>query len=295
MTKNSRSHFANLPSLRGLAALDAISTNGSYVAAAHSLAITRSAISHRVADLEAELGARLVLTKGREAVLTEEGIALLAAMGDALEKIEAAVAPLQRRRNQIRLSTVSTFASYWLLPRLPNFQRGHPEIELTILSSQKVADLEKKDVDCAIRHGLGGWPGLIVDLLFRESLVPVAAPGTAPNKPAGWNLIRARTRYQDWAQWWRITQHKGNPPQGGIVVDNRGQALEAAAAGAGVVLTDRRYIEPHILSGRLIQVGPSIELEEGYYFVRKRVCRSSRNIDCVWKWLQKEALSPSIP
>jgi hypothetical protein len=116
-----------LPSMRGLSALSSLARYGRHDPAAQALGISRSALSHRIADLEEELGVSLVVKRGRLSMITEEGLALLAAMGDAIEKIEAAVAPLQRRRRQLRLSTVSTFASNWLLPRLRDFQARHPD------------------------------------------------------------------------------------------------------------------------------------------------------------------------
>ncbi len=171
-------------------------------------------------------------------MLTDEGVALLAAMGDAIGRIEAAVAPLQRRQREIRLSTVNTLAANWLLPRLPRFQQPHPAIEISVLTTQRVVELEAEDVDCAIRHGSGDWPGVDATLLFRETLVPAAAPALPLDLPpsSGWPVIRARARFRDWPRWWQASGQKGPPPEGGIVVENRAQALEAALAGAGVVL-----------------------------------------------------------
>src|SRR4029077_3955217 len=100
------------------------------------------------------------------------------------------VAPLQRRRHQIRLSTVNTFASNWLLPRLPGFQAAHPDIDLAITTTQRVVDLDHEDVDCPVRHGLGKLEGLRSSLLFRESLIPVAAPGVAGDDGQDWRTVR---------------------------------------------------------------------------------------------------------
>ena len=276
---------SNLPSLRGLSALSALARHGRQAEAAAALGISRSALAHRIADLERELGACLVAPKGRLCALTDEGIALLAAMGDALEKIEAAVAPLQRRLRQVRLSTVNTFAANWLLPRLPDFQRAHPDIELAILSTQRVVDLEEEDVDCAIRHGIGPWPGLPSRLLFRETLVPAAAPACAGGVPHTWPVIRARVRFRDWSRWWAATGAAGTLPEGGIVVENRAQALEAALAGAGVVLTDRRFLDAHLASGRLVLLGDVVELEEGNHFLRRSRPRNPRYLDRMEAWL----------
>src|ERR1700742_2571939 len=97
------------PSARALAALAQLAALGSLTAAAEQLGVTRSALSHRIAELEKTLGAVLVRKAGRKLVLTEDGERLLAGMGDALERIDAAVQPFRRGRGQIRLSTVATF------------------------------------------------------------------------------------------------------------------------------------------------------------------------------------------
>lgn len=276
---------SGLPSLRGLAALDALARHKRQEPAAEALRISRSALSHRIADLETELGVQLVSRIGRVSVLTDDGVALLAAMGDAMEKIEAAVAPLQRRLRQIRLSTVNTLAANWLLPRLPRFQHAHPGIEIAVLTTQRIVDLDAEDMDCAIRHGSGGWPGVEATLLFRETLVPAAAPGLALQPSSAWPLIHARTRFRDWGRWWRASGRKGAAPEDGMAVENRAQALEAALAGAGVVLTDARYLDAHLASGRLWVLGPTIELDTGFYLVRSKATRNARNMNALAHWL----------
>jgi DNA-binding transcriptional LysR family regulator len=284
---------ANLPSLRGLAALAALARHGRHGAAAEALGISRSALSHRLADLQAELGATLITPQGRLSALSDEGVALLAAMGDALEKIETAVAPLQRRRNQVRLSTVNTFASNWLLPRLPEFQQRNPGIEIAVFSTQRVVNMEEEDVDCAIRHGLGDWPAQGTQLLFHETLTPAAVPELATISPSDWRIIRARTRYRDWARWWDAAAMEEDPPQGGVIVENRAQALEAALAGAGVVLTDANYLKSHLASRRLVQLGAIIGLAEGYYLVRRSNPRNPRHVDCLQRWLLEQVSLPA--
>ncbi|MFG1365696.1 LysR substrate-binding domain-containing protein [Xanthobacter versatilis] len=278
----------SLPSLRGLAALDALARHRRQGAAAEALGISRSALSHRIADLEAELGARLIRTEGRVSVLTDDGTALLAAMGDAIERIAAAVAPLQRRCRQIRLSTVNTLAANWLLPRLPEFQRAHPGIEIAVLTTQRVVDLVEEDIDCAIRNGSGAWPDVAATLLFRETLVPVAAPGLVLGPAASWPVIRARARYRDWTLWWQGTGQGGVVPGSSIVVENRAQALEAALAGGGVLLTDARYIGAHVASGRLHVLGPAVELDTGNYFIRRKGARNPRHMDALEHWLVEQ-------
>src|ERR1700742_4312485 len=177
---------ATQPSSRALSALAIFAALGTLRAPAEQLGATRSALSHRSAELEKRLGVALVRKTGRRIALTEDGERLLSSMGDALERIEAAVQPFRRDRGPIRLPTVSTFASHWLIPRIAAFQSKHPKIEVAILTTTRAVDLTGEEVDCAIRHGRGGWKAVAATLLFRETLMPIASPDVAERFETGW-------------------------------------------------------------------------------------------------------------
>jgi DNA-binding transcriptional LysR family regulator len=271
------------PSARALSALSLLANLGSLTEAADQLGVTRSALSHRIAELEERLGVALVRKAGRRLVLTEDGERLLAGMGDALERIEAALQPFHRDRGQIRLSTVATFASHWLIPRLAEFQVRHPRIEVAISTTTRAVDLGREDFDCAIRHGRGAWKGLVATLLFKETLMPVAAPAVADRIGAsagqGWRgipLIRARSRFMDWSRWRKADRSFANKPSKWLTVETRAQALDAAIAGAGIALTDMSYIGSHVSDGRLkMLAGRPLLLPTGYYFVNLAGARNA--------------------
>lgn len=276
-----------LPSMKGLHALAKLARAGSLTAAAVELGVTRSAISHRIADLEGQLGVRLLRKEGRTSGLTDDAEALLAAMGDAIERIEAAVEPLHQRRMQIRLSTVATFASHWLLPRISSFQARHPDMMLAISTTRRAVDLDDEVFDCAIRHGRGGWPGLSATLLFQETLLPVAVPTIADIDSA--TIIRARSRYRDWPTWWNQSGRSDKPSDKELIVDTRAQALDAALSGTGVAMMDLAYIEDHLATGRLHRLADPIQLSEGYYFVHRTHPRNERLISALREWLVEQA------
>lgn len=283
-----------LPSTRSLQALATLKRAPSLSKAAETLGVTRSALSHRIAELERQLGVTLVRQVGRCAKLTDDAQSLLMVMGDALDRIEAAVAPLQRRHGQLRISTVATFASHWLIPRLPDWQRKHPGIELAISTTTRTVDLAAEDLDCAIRHGLAGWEGLTATLLFRETLLPVAHPevGELSNSST---VIRARSRFRDWNRWWRASGKMGDPPDRSMVVETRAQAMDAALAGAGIAMMDAAYAAPHIASGRLRALDATVHLPEGYHLVTKdaRMPRSEM-IRKLQEWLIGQARNESL-
>ena len=285
------------PSARALSALATFAALGTLREAAEQLGVTRSALSHRIGELEKRLGVSLVRKSGRRIALTEDGERLLSSMGDALERIEAAVQPFRRDRGQIRLSTVSTFASHWLIPRIAAFQAVHPKIDVAILTTTRAVDLAGEEVDCAIRHGRGGWKGVAATLLFRETLMPIASPAVAGRFTSGktpdWHgapLIRARSRFMDWQNW----QKQDRAPAGRrikwLTVETRAQALDAALAGAGVALMDMAYIGHAVAEGRLVMLAERpLLLPTGYYFVHAPNARNLHLLTLLRDWAVEAA------
>lgn len=280
------------PSARALTALSLLATLGSLTEAADHLGVTRSALSHRIAELEKRLGVALVRKAGRRIVLTEDGERLLASMGDALDRIEAAVQPFRRDRGQIRLSTVSTFASHWLIPRVAQFQAGHAHIEVVISTTTRPVDLSKEDMDCAIRHGRGAWKGLVSSLLFRETLMPIASPAVAdrfsPNAMRSWRdaaLIRAKSRFMDWSKWQKLDHGFARRRPKWLTVETRAQALDAAVAGAGVALMDMAYLAALVAEGRVTTLAERpLPLQTGYYYVHVPNVRNLHLVTLLRDW-----------
>jgi DNA-binding transcriptional LysR family regulator len=285
------------PSARALAALSLLASLGSLTDAADRLGVTRSALSHRIAELEKSLGVALVRKAGRRLKLTEDGERLLANMGDALERIEAAVRPFHRDRGQIRLSTVATFASHWLIPRVVEFQARHPRIEVAIFTTTRPVDLGREDIDCAIRHGRGTWKGLVSTLLFEETLMPIAAVSVADriaaNLRSNWQgvpLIRARSRFVDWSKWQNAGRSLAKRPAKWLTVETRAQALDAALAGAGIALMDMAYIAPHVAAGKVRTLAERpLRLQTGYYFVHAAKAKNIRLLALFRDWVVEAA------
>src|SRR5260221_10034307 len=175
-----------LPSLTALRAFEAAGRHLSLTAAAAELHVTTSAISHQIRLLEQDLGQGLFVRTGGGLALTPVGADLLGGLSDGFARIVQAVAALHRRRPgaAITVSMLSTFAMRWLIPRLSGFAERHPAIDVRIAPSVRPADLERDDIDCAIRFGDGAWPGLSVDRLFAERLTPVCSPRLpTPERP----------------------------------------------------------------------------------------------------------------
>lgn len=287
-----------LPSLRALRAFTTVAHEGGFGSAAKRLGVTRSAVSHLLADLERQLGVTLVERRPDGVRLTDEGYSLLSSLRDPIERIESAIAGFRRDRGEVRLSTISSFASLWLIPRLPAFHAARPEVRVAVSTSVQVADFDRGEVDCAIRHGRGGWPGLDAALLFWESLVVVGRPAIIAGAAHGdfgrflheTRVIAVSTRPDDLRTWWQGTGLDGPLPKPSLSVETRAQAVAGALAGAGVALADPRLIRSDRQARELASLPlPPVALPTGYHFVVPSRARHRRPVQLLKQWVLAEA------
>ena len=158
-----------LPPLNALRAFEATARLSTLAAAAEELRVTPSAVSHQIRTLEETLGVILFQRANRRLTLTKDGLTLLPGLSEGFRRLTAAVTELERNQREgvLTVSMLSTLAMRWFMPRLPQFQTEHPEIEVRISTTTRMVDLEREDIDMAIRHGGGDWPGLAADFLFQ--------------------------------------------------------------------------------------------------------------------------------
>src|SRR5499425_1618352 len=167
-----------LPPLNALKAFEAAARHESFTRAAEELCVTQGAVSHQVKALEAELGLKLFNRERQRLVITEAGRAYLVVVRDAFDRIaDGTERLLQRQRGGVlTVSTSPNFAAKWLVHRLGRFAEAHPEIDLRISATMEHVDFAREDVDIAVRHGDGNWPGLNVTRLTSEQLFAVCSP-----------------------------------------------------------------------------------------------------------------------
>ncbi len=284
-----------MASLRALNAFALLARHGRAALAAEKLGVSPSALSHLMRKLENELGATLVHRDGRGLTLTDEGQRLALSLGDAFDRIEEAVDSFRRRgRTELRISTVSTFATRWLIPRLPEFQAIQPDVELLLSASTRMVDLDRENYDCAIRLGTGNWPSVESQLLWQEHLAVALAPGLLdgkdPGDPSvldGLRLLHSTSRRSDWALWLEKAGLDHPDTGSGMVLQSRDLAIQAAIAGMGAIVIDRRFVKQEFEAGHLIAPDwPVVELETGYWFVRSPARTLTRPVAAFRDWLQ---------
>lgn len=274
---------SRLPSLRAVEIFVAAGRSRSFAAAAQAMNLTPSAVSRRIRDLERELGTPLFTRFNRRVELTAAGARFLDTAGRAIDLIEQESALLrpQRQRGVLRLSTLQSLASIWLLPRLMAFQRKRPDIDVEIETSTELADLADGPFDAAIRFGEGKWPGLAAERLFETRGVAVASPRYwRCGEPVSAAALEQATllgivHMPDlWPQYLAGLGLRNWRPRRMQTFDNLQVMHEAAANGLGLALTTPELVQAAFSTGRLAPAfsNAPVVLRQSYYFV----CRKDR-------------------
>src|SRR6266567_8021136 len=170
-----------LPPLNALKAFEAAARHESFTRAAEELCVTQGAVSHQVKALEAELGLKLFNRERQRLIITEAGRDYLNVVRDALDRIAAGTERLVQRQSAgaLTVSTSPDFAAKWLVHRLGHFAEAHSDIDLRVSATMHHVDFAREDVDIAVRHGDGHWPGLHETRLCAEHLFAVCSPKLA--------------------------------------------------------------------------------------------------------------------
>lgn len=289
-----------LPPLNSLLSFEAAARHASFLRAGRELHLTPSAISHQIRALEKFLGVELFRRDGRNVHVTSEGATYLQAVREGLTLIAAATQRVGSSApgGVLTLSVAPAFAVPWLAPRLAGFQLRHPELEVRLSSSIELVDFRKSDVDAAVRYGAGRWPGLLSHRLFAEELVPVASPRlrvgrkrlrhAADLREA--TLLHVVSRLGEWRMWLSAAEIAHPDAEGGPKFHTTPLALEAAIAGHGVAIADRRLIAEHLREGRLVApFDVVLPREFAYYLVYPQSGESDPNIAVFREWLLAEA------
>ena len=282
-------------SLRALQAFSEVCRQGSVASAAGALGVSPSAVSHLLADLERTLGVSLFALRGPRAPLTEEGERLRDGLGNVFARIEAAVAETLPRSGEVRVSTPSTFATLWLLPRLPRFHMARPDTRLLLATDTRAVDLALESFDCAIRHGAGPWAGLDNVPLFPERLIVVANPqqlAEAERDLTRLPRIASRSAPKDWML---VEQALALPPSmPALVMQNRALAVQAALSGLGAAVVDVQLASLHVQEGLLAPAEaewPGVVTGASFHLVARPQRWRDQHLRRFRDWLKEETFA----
>lgn len=288
----------HLPPLNALKAFEAAARSESFTRAAEELHVTQGAVSHQVKALEDTLGLKLFHRERQRLKLTASGRDYLAVVRDAFDRIALGTELLLRRQGAgvLTISTSPDFAAKFLVHRLGRFAESHPDIELRISATSHHVDFAREDVDLAVRHGDGKWPGLDVVLLCAERLFPVCSPKLV----AGRNRIAAASdllkfpllRLDDWTTWMRWFRAAGvaDPAPHGPALNRASMLIDAAIDGQGVALARTALAAWDLINGRLVRpVDVSLRMPNTYWIVCPKAMSDRPKIAMLRQWLLAEA------
>src|SRR5207244_7525877 len=231
-----------LPPLNGLKAFEAAARSESFTRAAEELNVTQGAVSHQVKALEEILGVKLFNRERQRLNITEAGREYLAVVRDALDRIAVGTDRLVQRQSSgvLTVSTSPDFAAKWLVHRLGRFAEAHSDIDLRVSATMHQVDFAREEVDLAVRHGDGNWPGLDTVRLSPEQLFAVCSPKLLSGRrrlatPADllkFPLIHMDSR-TDWNNWLREAGLDEGSVTHGPVLNRASMVIDAAINGQG--------------------------------------------------------------
>jgi DNA-binding transcriptional LysR family regulator len=315
-----RGRRKDLPPLEFLIAFEAAARLGSFTGAAEELNLTQAAVSRQIRLLEQNLGRSLFTRAHRAVHLTPEGRDFQHTVSLALSHIANAARGLRVVDGNAKLTVAAdqSVAALWLLPRLQSFQREHGDISVRLISSDVEADCLAEDVDLAIVHGDGNWPGFEAELLLDEEVFPVCSPAYlerhgAIAQPADLLervLIDLDDDHWNWINWrvWLTEQtadlsqkepgnEPGNEPGsepgnqlGGLrrlVINSYPLIVQAARDGLGVALGWKHLVDEPLAAGALARpLEQSVRTEFGYFLLMRQDREASPQAEVFRDWLR---------
>lgn len=283
------------PSLKALRSFEAAARLESLTLAAQELNVSVSAVAFQVRQVEAGLECKLLRRDGRGLAATEAGKALARELGAAFAQIDASLSSFRSStKRAVTVSMLPSFAALWLLPRLAGFKAAYPAYDVRILTSDRRVNLDAEQVDCAIRCGPGGWPGLSADLLFPQRLAPMCSP-THPAARKGLSAATQRdmivnSRHDhEWSSWFSAVGGDACARPQGQMLDGRELIAEAVLSGLGIALVEVAMFARQVRDGELVQLGPAVDTGWSHCLVTPEAASACPPREAFREWLLSEA------
>lgn len=284
-----------LPPLNALRAFEAAGRHQSFTGSADELNVSHAAISRHLRGLEKQLGVQLFKNVARGVVLTDAGHRYLQEITPALEKISQASEQLRDRvEGNLSISCESTFAMKWLMPRLGEFQDRFADIDVTLVSSNKIADIANSEFDVAIRCCSKVGPGLGYDTLSTAPYYPYGRSNLPEIDLPEDFLTRSLLHWdtgQMWTRWFAeagvadVKIHRSPRPFDSLL------AIEGALAGQGIVLMSPELVANDVQQGRLKQMSSLGLGFIGYFLVYSPQSARRRAVSEFRRWLTEETVA----
>ncbi|SDV08508.1 choline sulfate utilization transcriptional regulator [Pseudomonas mucidolens] len=293
-------------SLDLLRAFEVAARQRSFTAAAMELGTTQPAISQQIKRLEERLGIRLFDRIYRGIELTEAGAVLFEHVQGGLQHINQGLSAItqQDQHEVLQVATDFAFAAYWLMPRLQRFHDANPQVDVSLVTSERNHATLRSDIDVAVLFGDGRFKQGDSQWLFNEEVFPVCSPQLLKgrNTPLSleslqdYPLLHLRqennSQWFDWSGVFRALGITAAPGPGPLRFDNYTLLIQAAIAGQGVAIGWRHLVDDLLQQKWLCRpIGDTVISRYGYYVVLPQRKRRGQLIDRFVDWLAAEQAS----
>ena len=258
-----------LPPVTALVAFEAAARLGNFTRAATELNLTQAAISRQIRQMERSIGTRLFERRRYDVTLTEHGRQLAAAVGGSLHAIAEVTDAIRRADvsgDEVVVYCEMALAARRLIPRLDDFSRRHPAVQLKIMTSSQPLELVGETIDVGLQFGARDPVRFEAIDIAGDTVIPVSSPafagqfadGFSARKLAEMRLLHLEQTGSAWLDWPRfLAAHDvsaGRKP-GDLVFDTYSSLIEAAISGSGVALGWGLAVEHCLKEGTLIRLG----------------------------------------
>jgi LysR family transcriptional regulator, glycine cleavage system transcriptional activator len=289
--------MSKLPPMSAIRAFEAAARHQSFTRAAAELGMTQAAVSYQIRLLEDRIGAPLFVRLPRHVELTARGRQLAPAITEAFEALRVAFSGVESAvQTVLSITTLTTFASNWLVTRLGRFQQLHPNIAVQMDISAQIVDLAQSDFDIGIRSGTGDWPGLEAHLLFPNQFTPVCSPDLIRDMdlrdPSDLLKFPILTPGDPWWRDWFTAAGMPDIDLSGRPENSLGsQHFEAMAAmaGQGMAMVNPYFFPAELAGGRLVQPFDLVaQSDRSYWLVYPKARKRSAKIQAFRDWILSE-------
>ena len=288
-----------IPPTQALICFESSARHESFTKAAEELSLTQSAVCRQIANLEEFLDIQLFRRTRRGVKLTDAGQTYSRRIASRLDAVERDTLSVMGNQGTatLELALVPTFGTQWLLPRLGDFLKQHPQITINLTNRTRPFLFADTEFDAAIYFGDGEWSGTQTHFLMKESPIPVCSPGLiAPAKQlsaeqiASLPLLQQTTRPYAWRQWFAALDMRVEHDLNGTRLELFSMLAQAAMHGMGVALIPPFLIRQELAYGRLISPCPqSFDSTNSYFLVIPERKAEAAALMAFATWLTAEA------
>ncbi|AZE17925.1 Transcriptional regulator, LysR family [Pseudomonas chlororaphis subsp. aureofaciens] len=293
---NNLEQLANDPPLRAVRTFEAFARHGGVNAAARELDVSPSAVSHQLHLLESFLQQPLTLRQGRNLILTEEGREYYRAIRSAFAVLRSATEHVREKSatRQVTISLIPLFGINLFIPRLAEFLRDHPELDINVTYANH-RSYPSDAADLSIRFGTGHWPGYHSEPLISGAVTPYCSraflerhgPIDSPQALSELPLLHDEER-GTWGQWLQAAKVRHATALNGLLLEDGQLALTATLTGLGCSLLREPLVAPHVASGELVKLF-DLEVDDGrqYYLCRRANSELSTEGVELYEWIKR--------